>query len=186
VYGDHAGAQIDEATPVSPNTDRARRRVDAETRLLRWGSARGVSISILRVPGIYAADRLPLARLREGTPAINDAEDVYTNHIHADDLAHATATAITKGRRGRVYNVSDDSELKMGDWFDLVADGFGLPRPPRITREAAKTALSPQLLSFMSESRRLDNRRMKHELGLRLRYPTVAAGVAAAVRQAPA
>jgi nucleoside-diphosphate-sugar epimerase len=183
VYGDRGGARIDECTPASPATGRARRRVDAETRLLRWGRARGVAVCVLRVPGIYAANRLPLSRLRDGTPALIAEEDVFTNHIHADDLARAAVAAIGRGKPGRTYNVCDDSEMKMGDWFDLLADTFGLPRPPRVSRAVAEKLVSPAMMSFMSESRRLDNRRMKHELGVKLLYPTVAAGVAEAKRK---
>jgi nucleoside-diphosphate-sugar epimerase len=108
---------------------------------------------------------------------LRDEDDVYTNHIHADDLARACVAALLRGAPQRVYHASDDSELKMGEYFDLAADLAGLPRPPRIAREQAAQQLGPMLLSFMSESRRLDNRRLKHELRLRLRYPTVAEGL---------
>ncbi len=185
VYGDRGGKLTGETAAAMPSTARAQRRVDAETRLLRWGRAHNIRVSVLRVPGIYAADRLPLARIREQSPVLLNAEDVYTNHIHADDLARAVVVAITHGAAGRTYNVCDDSELKMGDWFDLVADGYGLPRPPRVSREAAQKIIPPQLLSFMTESRLLDNTRMKSELGLKLRYPTVAAGLAAALGKPP-
>jgi nucleoside-diphosphate-sugar epimerase len=183
VYGDRNGARVDETAAPAPNTDRARRRLDAETRLLRWGRAHRIAVSILRVPGIYAADRLPLARIAEGTPVLNSEDDVYTNHIHADDLARVVVAAIEHARPLRAYNVCDDSELKMGDWFDLIADRFAMPRPPRIARTAAQSAIAPALLSFMSESRRLTNARMKRELGVKLLYPDVGAGLAAAVRQ---
>jgi nucleoside-diphosphate-sugar epimerase len=185
VYGDRQGAWVDESAVLAPKTERARRRVDAEMRLLRWGRAHRIAVSILRVPGIYAAERLPLARVAEGTPVLRAEDDVYTNHIHADDLARVAVSAIEHGRPLRAYNVCDDSELKMGDWFDLIADRCGLPRPPRILRSVAQGAIAPDLLSFMSESRRLDNARMKRELGVRLLYPTVAEGLAAATRLKP-
>jgi len=177
VYGDCGGAWVDESRPASPVTARALRRADAERTLLAWGEAAGVAVSILRVPGIYAADRLPLDRLKRGTPVLNAEDDVYTNHVHADDLAAICVAALERGQPGGIYNASDDSELKMGDWFDLVADRTGLARPPRVPRAQAGHALAPPLLSFMSESRRLINRRMKQELGVRLRYPTVFEGV---------
>lgn len=138
---------------------------------------------ILRVPGIYADDRLPLARLKAGTPALQAADDVYTAHIHADDLARLSLAAISKGRAGRIYNAVDDSELRMADYFDLVADTFGLARPPRVSRAEAERLLPSSLLSFMSESRRVSNRRIKRELCFRFRYPTVFAGVRAASLQ---
>ena len=145
-----------------------------------WGRASLVRTSILRIPGIYAADReggTPRARLLKGTPVLRHADDVYTNHIHADDLARACFLALWRGAAQRVYNVNDDSDMLMGDYFDLAADLYGLPRPPRIAREAASTQLPLSLLSFMNESRRMVNLRMKRELGLKLRYPTVRTGL---------
>ena len=177
VYGDCAGERVDESRAPAPQSDRARRRVDAERRLAEWTAARGTELVLLRVPGIYAAARLPLDRLRAGTPALRPEDDGYTNHIHADDLAAIAVLALEHPRAGGVFNASDDSEMKMGDWFDLVADRHGLPRPPRIARAEAASRVSPALLSFMAESRRLVNRRMKEVLGVRLRYPTVFDGV---------
>ena len=133
---------------------------------------------ILRVPGIYAADRLPLQRLQAGTPALNDEDDGYTNHIHADDLARAIIHALRQLNGIRIYNVVDDSRMKMSEYFDLVADAVGLPRPPRIARSEAEGRISPAMLSFMDESRRLANLRLHKELGLRLHYPTVGAALA--------
>jgi nucleoside-diphosphate-sugar epimerase len=182
VYGDCAGARFDETRAVQPSTARARRRVDAEDRLRSYGRRSGVAVSLLRIPGIYAGDRdggHPRERLLRGTPVLCAADDVYTNHIHADDLARACVAALHRALPQRVIHVSDDSELRMGEYFDLAASLCGLPRPPRITRAEASTQLSPMLLSFMSESRRLDNHRLKRELRLRLRYPTVAEGLIA-------
>ncbi len=173
VYGDCGGAWFDETRPVRPQNERAMRRVDAEQTLRQWARRSGSHLTILRVPGIYAADRLPLERLRKGTPALLAAQDVHTNHIHADDLAHIIAMAMFRQMPGRVYHAVDDTDLRMGDYFDLVADAFGLPRAPRMAREALQQQVSPMLLSFMSESRRLRNDRMKAELGVRLRYPDV-------------
>ncbi len=186
VYGDCAGAWVDETRAVNPQTDRARRRVDAERVLLDWGARTGVSVSILRAPGIYAADRLPLERLARGTPALRAEDDVYTSHIHADDLAHACVAALLRGAPGRVYNVADDSGMKMGEYFDLVADRAGLAHPPRVARAEAAQRLAAVALSFMSESRRVVNRRMKEELGVALRYPTVREGVPLSVAPAGA
>ncbi len=177
VYGDCGGERVDETRAPFPRTERAARRLDAEQALLAWGGERGVEVVVLRVPGIYAADRLPLDRLRRGVPALRAEDDVYTNHIHADDLAAAVVAALERDGAHGVYNVSDDSEIRMGDWFDLVADRSGLPRPRRIARAEAAGLIPAAQLSFMSESRRLVNRRMKEELGVRLRYPSVADGV---------
>lgn len=180
VYGDCAGARIDETRMLRPTTPRARRRVDAERRLRRFGATRKVRVSILRAPGIYATDRLPLERLQKGVQVLNAEDDVFTNHIHADDLARLACAALRRGRANRCYNASDDSALTMGQYFDLVADRFCLPRAPRISRIEAQSVLSPVQLSFMSESRRLDNRRIKKELRATLHYPHVADGIEAA------
>ena len=179
VYGDCAGALVAETRPVAPGTPRAQRRVNAERAVRHLGRA-GVRTSILRIPGIYAPDReggTPQARLLKGTPVLEAGDDVYTNHIHADDLARACVAALWRGRAQRAYHISDGQHMQMGAYFDLAADLYGLPRPPRIPRSAAKEQLSLMLLSFMSESRRLDNQRMLRELGVRLRFPDVVAGL---------
>ncbi len=173
VYGDCEGRLVDETHVLNPQTERALRRVDAERQLRSWGLRTGVSVSILRVPGIYAGNRLPLARLRDGIPALLPEQDSFTNHIHADDLARIVVAALRLARPGRVYHACDDSHLKMGEYFDLIADRFGLPRPPRVSRAEAEGQISPGMLSFMRESRRLINTRLKHELHINLRYPTV-------------
>lgn len=183
VYGDCQGAWVTETRAVAPGTPRARRRVDAEDTLRFLGRATQVRTNILRIPGIYAADRAggtPRERLLKGTPVLHASDDVYTNHIHADDLARACIAALWRGQPQRVYNVNDDSALKMGDYFDLAADLYGLARPPRVARSTAQDQLPLLLLSFMGESRRLDNRRLKQELHLKLRYASVEAGLRAA------
>ena len=180
VYGDCAGARVDETRPCRAQTARGRRRVDAERRLRAFGRRNEVRVALLRAPGIYAADRLPLERLRRGDPVLAADEDVHTNHIHAEDLARIACLALFRGGPGRAYNASDDSGLCMGEYFDAVAERFGLARPPRMARAEIVRHLSPLTLSFMSESRRLDNRRLKRELRVRLRYPTIADGLAAA------
>jgi nucleoside-diphosphate-sugar epimerase len=178
VYGDCGGKEIDETQPLNPQSDRAKRRVSAETMLQSWCGVRNVVLTILRAPGIYAADRLPLDRIRAGTPALRDEDDVFTNHIHAEDLSRAAVAALARST-STTFNVVDDSDLKMGAYFDLVADHFGLPRPPRLTRDEAAQKISPAMWSFMRESRRIRNEKMKLPiesggLGFQLRYATVA------------
>jgi nucleoside-diphosphate-sugar epimerase len=184
VYGDCGGARITESQPVSPRNARAKRRVDAERHLTRAAKRGAFRLIILRVPGIYAADRLPIERLKAGTPALRDEDDVYTNHIHADDLATICIADLARVRQRRqpqvrIYHASDDGEMKMGAWFDFVADSFGLPRPPRVARAEIANKVSPALLSFMNESRKLDNKRLKRELHVRLQFATAAAGAKA-------
>jgi nucleoside-diphosphate-sugar epimerase len=178
VYGDCGGAWVSETRPLKSTSSRSQRRVDAERLIRNWAKRNRVQASILRVPGIYTADRLPLSRVQQGTPGIIDSEDSYTNHIHADDLARISVAALQRGMACRVYHASDDSHLKMGEYFDSVADAFGLPRVPRINRAEAQCVLPETLLSFMNESRRLTNSRMKRELKVKLSYPTVADALA--------
>jgi nucleoside-diphosphate-sugar epimerase len=182
VYGDCGGALIDETRTPRPATERSRRRLDAERRLRWHGRAFGVRVSVLRIPGIYAPDRPggdPRERIARGAPTLVAADDVYTNHIHADDLARACIAALHRGAPQRIYHASDDDASKTGDWLDRVADRCGLARAPRIRRAEAQATLSSTRLSFLGESRRLANVRLERELRLRLRYPTVDAAFGA-------
>lgn len=185
VYGDCGGALVHEHRPVAPRNARARRRVDAERILRAWALATGASLSILRVPGIYADDRLPLRRLEQGTPALRAEDDVYTSHVHADDLARIVLAALLRGRPGRVVHAVDRTRMKMADYFDAVADAFGMNRPPRLARAELQAAVSPMLLSFMSESRQLDDTRLRRELRVRLRHPDVATTLARLTHKMP-
>ncbi len=188
VYGDCAGARVDETRTPAPATDRAHRRVAAEQCMRWYGRAFGARVTLLRIPGIYALDRVggdPRERVARGTGLPASADEVYTNHIHADDLARACISALYRGRPQRVVHVSDDSELKLGDYYDLVADLSRLPRLPREMHEApAERGASQSGLG--SESRRLANHRLKTELRLRLRYPGVADGATGAPALTPA
>lgn len=186
VYGDCDGALVGESRPVAPASARARRRVDAETVLRGYARATGCRLSILRVPGIYdGAARLPRRRLELGTPALEAVDDVYTNHIHADDLARIILLALGRGRSCRVYHAADDTRMKMGDYFDCVADAVGLARAPRLSRSALAEVVSPLQMSFMSESRQIDNSRLKAELRVRLHYPEVGVTLAALAKNIP-
>lgn len=181
VYGDCQGEVVTESRAVNPYTSRAKRRIDAERQVRHFGRTSGVRSTILRIPGIYAPNRVggtPRERLLRGTPMLQAEDDVYTNHIHADDLARACVAALWRGAAQRIYNTNDDTCLKMADYFELAADLYGLPHPERLTRAQAQQRLPLGLLSFMSESRRMDNSRLKKELRLKLRYPTVLQGLA--------
>jgi nucleoside-diphosphate-sugar epimerase len=176
VYGDRQGQWIDETAQPNPMTERARRRLDAERRM----RAAPWQASVLRVPGIYGPGRLPTERLKRAGPAPIAAEDVLTNHIHVDDLARICIASLFRAAPRRLYNAVDDSCLYLGEYLDLVADRFGLPRAPRLPREALRQAVSEMQFSFFLESRRIGNRRIQDELRLRLRYPTARDGLAAA------
>jgi nucleoside-diphosphate-sugar epimerase len=180
VYGDCEGAWIDETRAVNPTTPRAQRRVDAENWLQAWGRRGMPRVNLLRIPGIYALDReggTPRERLARGTPVLQAADDVYTNHVHADDLARATVLSLWRGPKLQTLNVNDDSDLRMADYMDLAASLWQLPKPPRISRLQAEKTLPPMTLSFMSESRRMNNQRLKQSLRFKLRDPTVREGL---------
>lgn len=179
VYGDSAGAWVDEESPTRPQTARARRRIDAETALRRFGREQGVPVIILRVGGIYGPGRLPRERLEKGLPVLNEAECGYTNRIHAEDLVTILLLAAEKGQGDNIYNVSDGHPGNMTQYFNAVADALGLPRPPSLPMAAAREQLSEAMLSYLTESRRMDNRKLLHDFGLTLHYPDLAAGLAA-------
>jgi nucleoside-diphosphate-sugar epimerase len=179
VYGDCAGAWVDETRPVNPRVDRARRRWDGEQRFAAWSRATGGELVILRVAGIYGPGKLPLARLRRGEPTLRESEAPYTNRIHIDDLVRVCLAALARGGDGEVYNVSDGAPGNMTDYFNQVADWAGLPRPPQIPLTEATDRLSAGMLSYLQESRRLDSGKLRRELGVELRYPDLASGLAA-------
>ena len=179
VYGDCKGETVDETRPVNPVALRARRRWDAEERFRAWRSTAGFELIILRVAGIYGPGRLPLERIRRRLPLIRTEEAPWTNRIHVDDLVRVCVAAMEKGKDGGVYNVSDGSPGTMTDYFNRIADMADLPRPPLISMGEGDQKLSPGMMSYMRESRRLDNRKMLKELDLELRYPNLKDGLAA-------
>lgn len=179
VYGDCAGRWIDETHPVQPAADRSRRRRDAEETLRRWSLASGRDLVILRVAGIYGPERLPLERIRAGAPMVRPQQSPYTNRIHVDDLVTACIAAMERAPSGAVYNACDGHPSTMTDYFLEVAAAAGLPNPPLIGLEEAADRLSEGMLSYLSESRRLRNDRLRDELGVVFRYPSLAEGLRA-------
>ena len=179
VYGDCGGAWITEEQPVNPRTPRGKRRLDAENALRAWSAQTGVPVVILRVPGIYGPGRLPAERIRKALPVLREAEAPYSNRIHADDLARVCMAAMRRGTPGTVYNVADNQPTTMSHYFNRIADTLGLPRPPAVSMSEAREQLTAAMLSFIGESRRIDNRKMREELGVVLRYPDLESGLAA-------
>lgn len=181
VYGDCGGDTVTEDTPPNPETARAKRRLDAETSLRRWGVERGVAVVILRVTGIYGPGRLPLSQLASGQPVLNEDESPFTNRIHAEDLARVCIAAAERGEDGDIFNVSDGQATTMTHYFNAVADLLGLPRPSQVSMEKARQVMSPLMLSYMGESRRMSNSKMLAKLGITLLYPDLAAGLRASL-----
>lgn len=173
VYGDHAGRWIDEQTPPAPRTERAKRRLDAERAVAAWSARGGGTYLILRVPGIYAEDRLPVERLREGLPVAREEESPYTNRIHADDLAAICVAALECRASNLVLNATDGHPTRMTTYFNKVADALGIARPPQAPLEEVRAAATPGMLSYLNESRRIDNRLLMRTLGVSLRYPSL-------------
>ncbi len=183
VYGDCGGAVVTEETPVNPQTARAKRRLDAETTLLAWGEERNVPVVILRVTGIYGPGRLPVRHIAEGQPVLRAEEAPLTNRIHADDLARVCIAAALRGQAGDIFNVSDGQAGTMTDYFNAVADAAGIPRPRQVTMDEARQVMSPLMLSYVTESRQMDNRKMIEKLGIRLLYPDLASGLRASLEK---
>jgi nucleoside-diphosphate-sugar epimerase len=178
VYGDCQGAWVSEEHPVNPVVPRARRRWDAESRFRDWSRGSGGELVILRVAGIYGPGKLPLERLRKGLPLVRAEESPWTNRIHISDLVQVCIAAMERGADGEVYNASDGVPGTMIDYFTRIADLAGLPPPPAISLAQAEEQLSAGMLSYMHESRRLDNRKIRDGLGIRLEYPTLEQGLA--------
>ncbi len=179
VYGDQRGGWVTEQAPPDPQTSRAKARLAAEHALLDWNRRTQVPVVILRVGGIYGPGRLPIERIRRAEPVVRSEEAPYTNRIHADDLARACLAAMERGAPGGIYNVCDGEHGAMTDYFNAVADAHGLPRPPQISLAEARKVLSSGMLSYLNESRRMDNRRMREELGVTLLYPSLEQGIKA-------
>ena len=183
VYGDGRGEWINENTPLRPQAARSKRRVDAESALRAFGTRHAVPVIILRVSGIYGPGRLPIDAIKARRPVLDEKESGYTNRIHADDLARICVAAAERGRADSIYNVSDGQPGTLAGYFNQLADALGEPRPPVITRAEAQTLLSAGMLSYLNESRRIDNRRLRKELGIELLYPTLEAGLAASLME---
>ena len=177
VYGNCGDELVDETRPPAPLNHTGRRRLDAEQQFLAWGAARGVPVVILRISGIYGPGRVPLQRIYDREPLLNEAEAGYTNRIHADDLAQVCLAALERGEAGDIFNVSDGETSRMTDYFNAISDLLQLPRLPQVSLAEARQAMSPLMFGYMTDSRRIDNRKMLEKLGIKLRYPTLREGL---------
>ena len=181
VYGDCQGKWITEEQPVNPQTDRGLRRLDAENTLRGWSEKTGVPVVILRVGGIYGPGRLPIERLKKGLPILKEEESPFTNRIHQDDLAQICVAAAEHGKNGEsnveIYNVSDGQPSTMSYYFKAVAKAQGLPQPPEVTKSKAEKVMTAGMLSYLKESRKLDNKKMLKDFDINLFYKDLEAGL---------
>ncbi len=177
VYGDCGGEWVTEETPINPQTSRAQRRADAEATLHEWGQEHDVPVVILRVTGIYGPGRLPLARIHQGHPVLCEEESPPTNRIHADDLAAVCVRAAEKAIAGDIFNISDGQPGTMTQFFNAVSDLLDLPRLPQVDMTEANQVMNPMMLSYLTETRRMDNRKMVEQLGVALMYPDLESGL---------
>lgn len=179
VYGDCGGEVVTEKTPLNPQTARAQRRASAEAQLCEQAERLGFALVILRVTGIYGPGRLPVARIMQGHPVLKPEEAPFTNRIHALDLVRICLAAMQKGEGGDLFNVSDGQQSTMSEYFIAVADLHDLPRPRQIGMVEAEKEMNPLMLSYLKESRRMDNSKMLQKLEIELLYPTLAEGLKA-------
>jgi nucleoside-diphosphate-sugar epimerase len=179
VYSESGGGTVNEESPTEPQSAMGKRRLDAEHAFLEYGRAAGVPVVILRVSGIYGTGRLPLMQISQGQPLLCEEESGPSNRIHADDLAAVCLAAADSGEGGEIFNVSDGRPSSMTSYFNACADLLGYPRQPQVSMEEARRVMSPLMLSYVSDSRVVDNSRMLERLGIQLCYPSMRDGLKA-------
>ena len=182
VYGNCHGDWVDEATPVNPVADRALRRLDAERQCQAWCKDHNVPLVILRVPGIYGPGKLPLERIKKAVPVVRQEDSPFTNRIHAFDLVNICETALFNEQIKGIYNCSDGQPGTMYDYFMQVAAANDLPAPPAISLEEAKRQLSQGMLSYMAESRRINNDKLLQDFHIELQYLDLHSGLRAGIK----
>ena len=181
VYGDCEGRWIDESEPLKPSTYRAQRRIAAEDAVRRWCDENGIEWLVLRVPAIYGPGRLLTERLKSGMPTVRPEECSFTNRIHIDDLVSVCHAVMAAAPGRSVYNVSDGQPSTITDYLFQLAELTGMPKPPLISMQEAERMLSPSIMSFMKESKRLKNDKLLKETGIQLRYPDLRSGLKASL-----
>ncbi len=178
VYGDHGGGRVDERTPPTPRTARARARLAAEEAWRVFAAAHGHPLAIFRLPGIYGPGRSAIDRLRAGTARRIDAgpRSVFSR-IHVEDLAAALMAAMDDPEPGGLFNLADDEPAPQHEVVAHAARLLGLPVPP--LEPLARADLSETAKSFYRESRRVSAERFKRRHRWRWRYPSYREGLAA-------
>lgn len=177
VYSETGGGVVTEESPADPASAMGKRRLDAELAFREYGSRSGTAVIVLRISGIYGPGRLPLMQISQGQPLLREEESGPSNRIHARDLADICLAAAERGEGGDIFNVSDGHPSSMTSYFNACADLLGYPRQPQVTLEEARQVMSPLMISYVTESRIIDNSRLLHKLGITLRYPSMAEGL---------
>lgn len=177
VYGDCHGNWVDETRAPAPMADRAKRRLDAENVLQQWCMEHQVDFTILRIPGIYGPGKLPIERIRAGKPVLKQEESPWSNRIHIDDLVRVCIACLSDKGRNQVFNVSDGSPSTMTDYFLQIARVFGIDEPEQVGMERARELFSAEMISYLSESRKISNAKLLSSLGIGMRYPDLVSGL---------
>lgn len=182
VYGNRDGGWVDEASARRPATARGQRRVAAEDAWLALGARMGeagadVRVHLFRLAGIYGPGRNALVNLARGTARRIDKPGQVFSRIHVDDIVAVLEAAATSPLGTRAFNVCDDAPAPPGEVIAHAAALLGIPPPAPVTLEEA--GLSAMGRSFYEETKRVSNRAIKEDLGVRLTYPTYREGLAA-------
>lgn len=177
VYGDCNGDWITEERQAIPGSERGLRRLSAENVLQEFCIKNKIAYVILRVPGIYGADKLPLQRLLDRKPVLKLSEAPWSNRIHVDDLVEACLCSINYSGDCHIFNISDDLPSSMTDYFFQVARNKGIELPPQLSMNECEQIFSTNMMSYLRESKKIDNTLMKKELGVVLQYPTLKEGL---------
>jgi hypothetical protein len=177
VYGDCDGESVTEETPLNPTTERSQRRADMEKQWRCFADQNKMILSILRVPGIYSFSRLPRARLQTDTPVVNPDECGYTNRIHADDLAMICQAVMEKQISTDVYNVSDGEPGKLSQYLIDVANFLQLTPPTIVSLAEGHEKISTGMMSYITESRKIDNNKLLNTFNLKLAYSDYREGI---------
>ncbi|MDH5750329.1 MAG: SDR family oxidoreductase [Rhodospirillales bacterium] len=179
VYGDTGGAPVDETAALSPTSERSRRRAEAEARWLALAADHGLPVHVFRLAGIYGPGRSQLDRVRDGTARRITRPGHLFSRIHVDDIAAVLMASMARPDPGAVYNVCDDVPVAPSEVTAYACELLKIAPPPEVSFESAAREMSPMALSFWQDNRRVDNSRIKRELGISLIYPDYKSGLRA-------
>jgi len=179
VYGNQNGEWITEKTPTAPHNARSKRRLSAEIQIRDFCYRRKTQYMILRVAGIYDTKKLPLEKINAGVKVLKTDIAPASNRIHAADLADICIAAMQSTHSNEIFNIADGNPSSISDYFIQTAKIFKLTPPQEINWEQAKKKLSPEMLSYLSESKKIDATYVQKKLGVALQYPDLNSGLIA-------